>query len=53
MKTKEKKQTGCCSCQADFQAEVNELVDNVEHLTKEEREAKAKEVEAAFEKEEK
>lgn len=42
---KEKK---CCSCEADFEKEIDELVDGVDGYTKEDREKKEEEVRDAF-----
>lgn len=50
MKTKETKGETCCSCNADFKNQINNEVNAVEGYTKEERNAKEKEVEAAFDK---
>ena len=48
MEKKTKKNESCCSCNADFKNEMNELVDNVEGYTKEEKKKKQEEVKAAF-----
>ncbi len=43
-----KKNPTCCSCEADFENEVKELVDEVEGYTKADHTKKAEEVKAAF-----
>lgn len=43
-----KKTATCCSCEADFKNEVDELVDNVEGYSPEDHHKKQSEVKAAF-----
>ncbi len=50
---KDSKKSGCCGCEADFKKEVNELVDEVEGYTEEDRKKKEEEVKEAFDKEKK
>ncbi len=40
----------CCTCEADFKKEVNELVNEVNNYTKEDHAKKQAEVKAAFDK---
>lgn len=51
-KNKEKKGT-CCSCEADFKKEVDELVENAQKPTTKEHEQKEEELKEAFKDEKK
>lgn len=48
MKTNETKGETCCSCNADFKNQINNEVNAVEGYTKDEQQAKEKEVKDAF-----